>query len=85
MEFYFLFVALLFLIPFPKKWKFVWLLRLIGLAMVALIGGVTTLMRQQSTLELVGGIALILASLIFFSLAIRSQIPGKKGTTKPQS
>lgn len=78
MEFYFIAVALLFLIPFPKKWKFICQLRFIAMAMLALIGGVTTLMRTDSTLTLVGGIALILAALVFFILAFRGNQPAKK-------
>jgi hypothetical protein len=83
MEFYLLFVGLLFLIPFPKKWKFVWQLRFIGLAMVALLGGVTIMTKDQGTLSLAEGIALIGVSLVFFYLALRGRKPGKK-TEKSQ-
>ncbi len=70
MEFVILFVALLFILPLPSKWKFVWQLRFLGLALLALTGGLT-LTQSYGQAGLIGGIALMLSSLIFFYLTVR--------------
>jgi hypothetical protein len=70
MEFTLLAVALLFIIPFPSKWKFVWQMRFLGLALLSLTSGIT-LSRMDGLAGQVGGVVLILVSLIFLYLALR--------------
>jgi hypothetical protein len=72
MEFAMLGVVLLFIIPFPAKWKFVWYIRFFGLAILTLISGLM-LLPNFGLNGRVGGGALILASLIFFYLSFPRQ------------
>lgn len=72
MEFAMLAVVLLFIIPFPAKWKFVWYIRFFGLAILMLISGLM-LLPNFGLNGRVGGGALILGSFIFFYLAFPRQ------------
>ena len=81
MEFIVLAVVILFLLPFPAKWKFVWRIRFIGLAVLALIVGLT-LTRMNGEAGQVGGVALMLVAAGLLYLALRPkalpQAPWKK-------
>jgi hypothetical protein len=77
MEFILLAVAILFLIPFPAKWKFVWQLRFLGLAVLALTGGITVSQMFGLTGQ-IGGVLLMLTSVVFLYLALRYKRPVRR-------
>jgi hypothetical protein len=81
MEFILLAVVVLFLIPFPSKWKFVWQLRLLSLALLALIGGLTLTQMYGQTGQ-IGGVALMLLSGVFIYLALRRRQPARQSGDK---
>ncbi len=72
MEFILMAVVLLFIIPFPKKWKFVWRLRFLGLALLTLTTGIM-IVPQFGLPGQVGGVALILISGVLIYLTVRTQ------------
>ncbi len=74
MEIIIVVVAALFVIPFPAKWKFIWRIRLVGLALVTLTGGLS-LARIAGLSGEIGGAALILASGGLLYLALRQKTP----------
>jgi hypothetical protein len=81
LEFILLSVAFLFILPFPSKWKFVWRLRFLGLAMLALTGGIR-LSQMYGLTGQVGGAALILVSVGFFYLVMRRKQPARRAAAE---
>jgi predicted branched-subunit amino acid permease len=72
MEFTLLAVFLVFMIPFPAKWKIVSQVRYLALALFALTAGFT-LFPQYGLTGQIAGIALILAAVLCFYMVLRLQ------------
>jgi hypothetical protein len=74
MEFAIMAVVVLFVLPFPKKWRFVWRVRCIGLGVVGILVGLTVA-RMYGLGGEIGGAAILLASAGLLYLAFRPKMP----------
>jgi multisubunit Na+/H+ antiporter MnhB subunit len=79
MEYVLMLSVILFILPFPKKWKFVRRLRLLSVALGALVSGVTLIMRFDLPGQIGGGV-LFAVAVAFFYLALRK--PARQASKK---